>query len=310
MKNTQIISSSILVGCLALTGCGSDSSPSDSDNINVIANPATDSTTLTGLWLQSSKATFSEHEAADPANDNLEAGDFTGSGTGYTIFQLTDNGDGTLNYKVCAGNADADSYRLVTLSNNEFTLPAGASSADGYLPSDQTVTVIDNQNLSFTDFSHSDSDGDSGDTSSTSLSNIHAVKIRDDINSSIGTYNIGQNTQNAFCFDAASLSGTGTNVIDSDGNPEANFSFELNELSVSGLNGEVEIGDAIKDNDSTSNEGWAEYYDWSQGGVGEWSDESSSASETVTFSSDFMSITASGIVGVNDTVISVNIVLN
>ena len=307
MKNQHILYSSILAGCLALTGCGSDSdSSTTSDNNNVTAIPTTNSSNLTGLWLQSAQASFNEHEEANPADNDLESGDYAGTGTGYTVFQLTDNGDGTLSYQVCAGDADIVSNRVVSLNNNQFTLPAGTDSMDGTLPSSQTVTVVDNQNLSFTNFTHSDSSPD-GDTNSTTLSNIKAVKTRDDISSSIGTARIGTTTVDVYCFDAASLSGTGKNVTDYSGNPEADFTFDLDELSVSSQEGDMEIGQAIIDGDASSNDGWAEY--WYQGS-GEWSDESTNPHQTVTFSSDFMSYTATGIVGYSDTAISINIDLN
>ena len=309
MKTQYLIYTSILAGCLTLTGCGSDSSSSSSGgNNNVTADPTTNSTNLTGLWLQSAKANFTDHEVADPANGDLESGDYTGSGTGYTVFQLTDNSDGTLDYQVCAGDTDTTySYRQVSINNNKFTLPAGTDSADETLPSNQTVTIVDNQNLSFTNFTATETWDDGSST--TNLSNIKAVKIRDDISSPIGTVTVGSITESAYCLTAAVLAANGKNMTDSDGSAIPNASFTIEEVEVENQNGYLNIGELTIDGNVTDDPGWVEYENWSEG-TSEDNSDSPTQVITVNISSDFMTYTASSTVGINDTAVSINIDLD
>jgi hypothetical protein len=86
----KIIYSSILAGCFALSGCGSDSG----STTGISANPNTSKDTLTGLWLLTASNGFTE---IDFANDEApEASQSTSSGTYYQIIQITDNDNGTL----------------------------------------------------------------------------------------------------------------------------------------------------------------------------------------------------------------------
>jgi hypothetical protein len=201
----------------------------------------------------------------------------------------------------------------VAFNDSGFTLPVGSILLDNQINDAITVSITDNQNISYSNYSYSffnDSfDEDDGvEPSEGAYTNIKAVKIRDDISSNIGTMKIGDDTHNVFCMSAEIFKGNVTNIIDENGDAEANFNFNYSGAFANDINNSTEMSFYDVVTSTGLNRENASYYDGSSG-----TDESSEGDDSltvVTISSNGLVYSASAVVGDNNTPISLSVDLS
>lgn len=253
---------------------------------------------LTGLWLQYADNAYTGVSSEESFDENFKE---------YTVFRIVDNGNGTLGYQDCAGPANEIQYASLPVTAGKFTIPANARSMDEWLPSPQTVTIIDNVTMTFSNFSVSEDEGDGQE--SAKFTNIRAIKVRDDYSSPIGTTTIGSTTEDTYCFKASTTKGTGV-FFGQGGDPDVDISFTGAEIRADWSAGhELEIGsyDAIIGG-IQSDEGYAEHFNWQTDTLIE--EASDGAIFNVSFSADHLIYTGSSTIGASNTPASIAIDLN
>lgn len=243
------------------------------DNFVFAVNATFSPESISGLWL--AQWNTQTEGSFDDTADGDNKGNFSVTGIFHYVFQITENDDGGLAFRGCAGDSPTQASGrwpefTVALSDggNTVTLPAGYRISDAYgVNAETTVTLSAFDTLIFPTVATLEGDIEEMDENGpiTTMTPISMTKIGKNVSAPIGTFSVGDNAQDVYCFRYQTFDYSQTNITNANGNSVADISGFVEELRAESALGDEVYFESVTDKNTAAVTGMSRFSNFLEG---------------------------------------------